>query len=292
MSELYTTLTRIKEELIGGNVPPMTPLTGRSAQVCRPEFTIGMGALIEDIHKGQQCPICGHWSHKLHIHLNATHKNVGGARGVKSMLSLPVNAPLVSAFERARQAEVMRKNVADGKMAPPVSKNDAHIRLVNHNRKRSRRTCVGTRNLKRNCERQIIVRLLAVRDIVRRSPSRAECDRYDPPLSSAAIRYFGTFNAAKAAAELKTFATSGVGVSRNKYAIDEVMEMFAAFFDAHGRLPTLAEGRSPTIPALPSRPTIYKHFGVRDWHKAMQKVAVRLTISGRDVVTVRRITAA
>lgn len=283
MSALYTTLARIKEDLIRGDLPEMTPLTKEASAVLRSEYTMGMGALVENIHKGLQCPVCGHWSHRLHVHLNLTHKDIGGSAGIKKLLSLPSTAPLVSSFDRAKQSEVMRKNIAERKNYAPATVVDVRERMVSHNVKRAKRVCVGTRNMKKNCERQIITRLLAVSDIVRRSPSRAECDLYDPPLSSAAIRYFGTFNAAKAAAELKIFRTSGVGVSRNKYAIDEVMEMFFAFYDAHGRLPTVSEGRSATIPALPSRPTIYKHFHVDNWRDAMEKVSARMVISGREM---------
>lgn len=46
--DLYTSLVRLKQEMNGGILPPMTPVTGAALELIDPAFTIGLGALRED----------------------------------------------------------------------------------------------------------------------------------------------------------------------------------------------------------------------------------------------------
>lgn len=286
MSELYTSLVRAKQELNGGTLPAMTPVPERVHHIIDPDLTVGMGALTEDPDKGLQCPVrgCGRWLVNLRQHLNGSHADVGGAKGVLRALSIPENVPLKPRAAREKQAEVMRRNIDTGKIDPMEGvRLSAEKRSAYYKRgRRTKRATTGTRNLTNTCEAQIAQRILLVAEKVGRSPSMKEAVALDPPLRSAAIRVYGSWNAAKAAVGLKTYDGSGGKASAGwGYGRSDVLEMLGEFYRAHGRLPTVSEGRSPTrTPVIPSRPTIIKHLKADSWRDAMDKVETALIARG------------
>ena len=107
MADLYTSLTNLKREMNGGRMPPMTPIPERALAVIDPALTPGLGALEEDPEKGLRCPVrgCGKWAHALSSHITSAHRNIGGVRGFKRMMSIPRTAALLSRREKARRSE-------------------------------------------------------------------------------------------------------------------------------------------------------------------------------------------
>lgn len=160
MSELYTSLTRLKMAMNGGQLPPMTPLTEDAKKYIDPALTIGMGALIEDEKKGLRCPVrgCGQYHHHLSIHATQMHKTMGGARGLREALSMPRSIPLMSARARAewrRTHPTTHIRPSPGAATPKGYDQRKASASVSQSR-----MSVNARNLKDRCDGQLTAKIV------------------------------------------------------------------------------------------------------------------------------------
>ena len=162
---LYTSLVRLKQEMNNGVIPVMTPIPEKIQDVIDPAFTIGMGALYEDAEKGLRCPVrgCGVYRHVLTKHLDSGHRELGGASGIKDLLSIPHTARLVSRLTHARLA-LARERKPSGGIRPATKQQSANRSLrkrAGRSMSRSRAT-VGAKNLRAACEAQVAHKLIAL----------------------------------------------------------------------------------------------------------------------------------
>lgn len=291
--DLYTSLTRLKQAMNDGQLPPMTPLSDKALVHLDPEFTIGMGAIKEDSDKGLRCPVrgCGRYYHMLGTHLSMSHKDLGGKSGVKRLLSIPRSAPLVSSTRAARMRTAAlghkEQQRAAGRNQMVRNKEDPQFfKRAMQARSKAMRTA-GFKNLRDTCVAQLTHRLIDLNHKLGHSPSKLEAHReFGTGIVEAMLATFGTWNAAKAHTGLKVF-TKGAANQRlgdTPYTEDMVVECFKAYYEQHGRLPTSKTANSGnTIPLLPSATTVERVFGCR-WSQVMKKVAVRLNIPKKQGV--------
>jgi hypothetical protein len=159
--QLYTSLVRLKQAMNGGQLPPMMPVAQEALRFIDPSCTPGLGALEEDAEKGLLCPVrgCGRWFVHLTRHLNMTHSDIGGASGVRQLLSIPENAALYSTAERDRQSALMSALIAAGKCLPPATEYDSATqsrRAANAGRRTARiLDTAGAKNMRNRCVAQL-----------------------------------------------------------------------------------------------------------------------------------------
>lgn len=271
--ELYTSLTQLKMAMNGGQMPPMTPLTDYARKYLDPEFTIGMGAVVEDEVKGLRCPMrgCGGWYHNLSRHAVAKHRGVGGAKGIRALLSIPHTAPLMSASLRAISREGALRQSAQGRNTG-LSHLPKHRSLARNRKKlgQSRTAAartVGVKNLRDQCEAQLKHRLIDLHHKLGRSPSRADASKHlGNAFVVAAERTFGTWNSLK--------SQCGLEVAVHGYTPDQVTEAIAAYYRIHGHLPSAETAQKrDKMPLFPHYTTVLRAFGLKGWPEAMAHVA-------------------
>lgn len=279
--QLYTSLVRLKQEMNGGQIPPMTPVTGDALDAIDPSFTIGLGALEESTEKGLRCPVrgCGKYFHRLKKHFRVSHADIGGVEGILRRLSIPINVPLDSTIRRERIAKLaVDRNAASslaasssrGGMRNPTTRSKAH-------RARSASfATVGYRNLLNNCKAQLGHKLLDAQNQIGRSPSVAEAEQLlGRGVVAQTVRVFGSWNAAK--------ATLGMSTSRfsKRFEKDHVIESLAAWHSEHGTLPSYRDTRKVNrTPVLPDSRTMIRALGASSHTHAMQIAASILNIYG------------
>ncbi len=270
MSQLYTTLVMVKRSLNDGRLPPMTPIPEEIRHIINPENVPGLGALNEDDEKGVQCPVCGGWFHTLTLHLNRTHQDEGGAKGIKRALGLPPGVALISNDHRKKMRKVA---LASGCAA--------NLRPTRKGRRTKRRPSgrgkltTSERNFKNTCHAQIGHRLCDLHNRLGRSPSMSEAKALDPGLGPACIVIYGTWDAAKAMHGIG--AVTRRGQSTPQHSRGSVMASISAWVEANGRLPGSGDVRL-TLPMLPEYATILKYLKADSWKGAMRKAAVSLGI--------------
>jgi hypothetical protein len=286
MPELYTSLLHAKMELNGGAVPPMTLLTEVAAKVLDPAATPGMGALHEDAEKGLLCPVrgCGEYRQDLTKHLNRSHRDIGGAATVRLLLDIPAGASFVSTRLRRLLSERAQQMVADGRIkgrSPEAMRALKGLR-VKAQQERDGRATTGARNLRAHCEAQLKQRVLNVYLRCGRSPSIADARLIDPPLVSAAIRVFGSWNNVKAQMDLERYVRSvPLNKGKTNWPRERILSALFAWYEVHGRLPTQEEADRPTrTPVVPTYNTVRKILGggVSGWADMMRQAAVALNI--------------
>ena len=280
-AELYTSLVRAKQELNGGSLPPMTPVPESVHWLIDPAFTPGFGALEEHPEKGLRCPVrgCGKYRHQLAKHVNAIHRNLGGAAAIKRALSIPSNAPLASRSLRQKYSANMKRLVSEKGLfgGRPIARyvTQDHRKRVRVLRATMR--SVGVRNFRLTCEAQIAHRLIDLEHRLGRSPTSHEAEVLgELNLVYACRRLYGSWNAAKAAAGLACYNAAGGRV----IGTAAILEQMAAWYAEHGTLPTSYEAKNTRrTPLIPGYTTIIKYFGPT-WGDSMRAIATRLRIRG------------
>lgn len=279
--DLYTSLTRLKQAMNDGRLPPMTPVPEKVHHLIDPAFTIGLGALEEDPVKGLRCPVrgCGVYRHSLTRHLDTKHRALGGAKAVRRALSIPSSAGLVSHLQR----EILR-TLAASKFAGRAKRwtreeLTAISRRTSARRGASRRSAmatVGSKNLLNHCVAQTRERITRLQVKLGRLPNPREFrSEYGAAMFCAIERAFGTWNSA--------LASCGLAVrGRYKhYDRDAVLAALASWYEAHGSLPRSSDATSPhRTPIIPGYQTILSALGTDSWPKAMQIAAALLDIHG------------
>lgn len=284
--ELYTSLTRLKMAMNGGQLPPMTPVPEKAHRIIDPDLTIGLGALSEDELLGLRCPVrgCGEWRHKLSFHLNHRHADIGGAAAVRDLLEIPLSAPLVSKkisdgvrrqnFERDAAGALARWRAENPGAQAACSRRTGSVRAMNV--RRTVRT-VGYRNMLDQCPRQLAHKLIDLHNQLGRSPSAEEARKMiSPGFVSAVQEVYGTWNNAKAQCGLERWKTS-----RKKFSREVCIEALHAWYTVHGELPSAWQVRQANkAPLLPPWKSILSTFNQTSWPETMRIVASLLDIRG------------
>ncbi|MDB4914096.1 MAG: hypothetical protein JWM95_1740 [Gemmatimonadetes bacterium] len=289
MSELYTSLVRLKQAMNNGALPPMTDIPLTVQDVIDPTLTIGLGALFEDTEKGLRCPVrgCGVYRHMLSSHITTVHADVGGANGVRDMMEIPRSTPLASqSYRQAKIAEFAARR-GDGlailARARATNAGAAHKRDVRVRAEQTKKIVyksAGLRNLTNRCEAQMRHALIDLQNQIGRSPTVSEArSLIGEGFAGQVIAVYGTWNAAKARFGLDQYKR---GHSRKEITRDMVLEALSAYYDVHECLPNQRQARKATrTPLIPSFPTILKAMGCKyDWTEAMQRAASLLNIYG------------
>lgn len=278
--KLYTTLVRVKQELNGGRLPPMTLIPASALKWIDPSLTPGLGALEEDPEKGLRCPVrgCGVWRHCLTAHANKSHADIGGAARLRRLLSIPHTAKLVSRAlsERIRNSvsPSVRARVLRGARAArraSLSRRDLghDARVIGDSRSVASQTA-GSRCLRNTCLAQTTSRLIDLRNRLGRIPGTNDARNEDPGLYRAAIELFGSWNAA--------LSSVGLQLNRRYWYRGDVLDCLAAFVSFHGRLPFRREFGYRVIPLLPKLDVVLGHLGAANYTDAMRLVSVALDI--------------
>lgn len=294
MADLYTSLSRLKQSLNDGQLPPMTPLPKHIKKHIDPALTIagnGWGGVVEDEEKGLLCPVrgCGEWHVDLTAHTNAAHKEIGGAEGFKALMSIPTSTPLIAQSAMVRR-EVRREERQDAAMfralprvATPVvrrrrpkaaiRKQAATLRTVTDT--------VGYRNLRNECPRQIRDRILALYQEIGRTPSLKEFGQaHGKDCEKMILRVYGTWDNAIFQAGLpESFWARRKGIDYEHYQF--IVDVLAVWYRRHGELPSEEDARrSDRLPLLPPYKAMEKRFHYRSWDASMKIVASLLNIYG------------
>lgn len=288
MSELYTSLTRLKMAMNGGELPQMTDIPLSVQDVIDPALTIGLGALVEDATLGLRCPVrgCGIYRHALARHVTAKHPEIGGAVGLKDLLEIPHSAPLASSTYRAQKREELARRGPEVfeimRRARESRPGAAHERSVRDRAKETTRLVykmAGVRNLANRCEAQMRHTLIDLQNKLGRSPALSEARAMlGEGFCGQVISVYGSWNAAKARFGLDQYKR---GHSRREVPREAVLEGLRAYYDRHGTLPNVNQAQRPNrTPMIPSRPTILKAMGTELWPEAMRRAASILNIYG------------
>lgn len=295
--DLYTSLTRLKQEMNGGTLPPMTPLPEKALALIDPAFTPGLGALEEHPEKGLRCPVreCGEYRHRLSLHLNRCHKSIGGEAGIKAALSIPRTAKLVSQSHskklahkitpavREKMREQGREAAASGRLQTAAVRRDRGVAS-----RRDKQT-MNIRNLRDKCEAQLSHKLIDLEHSLGRSPSEREAASvYGDGFTLYLRRVYGSWNAALARFGLEARRNSPRGLLRSggrplapDVLRNAVLESLRAYYNAHGSLPTANTINNPArTPLTPAVATIQKAMGADTFPEAMRRAASLLNIRG------------
>jgi hypothetical protein len=286
MTPLYTSLAHLKIARNNGALPPMTDVPLTALDVIDPRFTIGLGALYED-ERGVRCPLrkCGRFFHSLTPHVNSAHPEIG-ADGLKTLLEIAPSSKLESKPRRETRAASLAarsEEVASVlSRARAARRTDARtVRATGRKVSEGKRglfKLAGLRNFRRRCENQIRHDLIDLQNKIGRSPSLSDAETEMGAAYTRHIeRVYGTWNAAKATFGLAQHKRHGrVEVTR-----DAVLESLAAYYAAHGSLPSVKQSMRPDrTPLIPATRTICKAMGTGSWPEAMRRVAALLNIYG------------
>lgn len=273
--QLYTSLVRLKQAMNGGQLPPMTPVTGDALQIIDPAFTIGLGALEEDPVRGLRCPVrrCGRYFQNLSIHLGRHHKALGGGAAIKRALSIPKRTPLLT----ASSLEKYRSNV--GRLEGRRRASPEFIARSRSPRNRERITA-GERNYENQCRAQLSHKIIDLHHEIRRTPCLHEFRTvYGMEAGSAVITTFGTWNNALAQCGLD--ANKASPRTRTERNLEAVLTALSAWHGEHGHLPSANDTRySRRTPLIPHLRLILDVMKTESWPEAMRRVASLLNIYG------------
>lgn len=274
MKDLFTTQVLVKQ-LLGGDRPPLTPLTNAALEIVDPSFCPGMGILNEDIQKGIQCPIrgCGEFYHKLSAHLVRHDKNLGVPRGQTEEVLRRALGLIGSKFVSSSYAKRQSAAIKSRKISPPTRSGSPNekagavydaakdaVEIMRRARHKPRyiaaavrRNSWGRRNARMSCDSQLKKRIQLVIDKVRRMPSEREVKICDPDLMPAINELGWDIESALAWFRLEA------GISDDVEA--DVWEVLSAWRDTNSRMPTEADLDLRHIgPPLPSKDVIMKYY--------------------------------
>jgi hypothetical protein len=274
---LYTTLTRLKMSMNGGQMPPMTPVPVEVQKYIDPALLGeggGLGMLHEDEVKGLRCPVrdCGAWHHVLTGHLNKTHGGIGGARAVKRFLSIPASVPLTSQRYRQIKGDASRAAWAAGKMPRPEPRWTEEQRQVALETRMATARTMGSRSLRNWCDAQIGHMLIDLQNEVGHVPTFSEAEaKYGRVFTGRCQRAYGTWTNARAQCGLQAHIK---GLSP-----EDVFLAIGEYYKTWARLPTATEAQSPTrLPLFPEYGTILRVLEAKTWSLAMQRASEYLGI--------------
>ena len=282
MPDLYTSLTRLKMALNGGQMPPMTPIPEGAQGIIDPSFTPGLGALHEDPALGLRCPVrdCGRYMHQLGVHIAHHHRSIGGVAAVKRLLDIPKSVGLISTVARDMAGAKMRRQrrtdprLATAKEVLASAREQARRRSPSMGA-RSRAT-MAERNLRDRCIAQLSHRLIDTTHRIGRVPTADEYITFHGQAEAGEIRRtFGTWNNF-----LAQCGVAGRGY-RKQIALSDVLDSLAAWYAVHGELPSShAANLGNVTPLLPNYKTILSVFDAASWTEAMRQAAALLSIQG------------
>lgn len=272
--ELYTSLTRLKMAL-GGEFPPMTPVPVASQGIIDPDFTLGHGALTEDAEMGLRCPMrgCGKYFHNLGKHVQQSHQDLGGVTALRTALSIPRTAGLLSVSAREAYRNAALRDI---RLTPARAKRmNAQARPKGKTGSETYDT-MNYRNLRDRCEAQMAAKLHALQEKLGRSPSINDTvEEYGTGLVHSLKRIYGTWDNAKSAFGLVAIGRTGGG--RPAVEREAVLRGVRAFFEMHQRFPTHREADNPArAPLICCSITTKRALGVETWREAMHVAAVEL----------------
>lgn len=217
-----------------------------------------MGVILRNKEEDKlQCHICGKWYKSLSTHVNKAHGM--NSREYKRQFSLPLSFPLVARSTSRKHSERARdkKNLKHldkvrnlKKLQGVPSKRRSKIMKYSTN-------CTGIRNKRGVCEAQIESRFLGIADMLGKSPSQRDLEKYDESLFAAIRRRYSTLNnfRKKMGYEVKEMP--------NKYSDAELLSYVRAFYKEKGRVPRANDFRKGS----PNIITFRNHFG--SWHRAL-----------------------
>lgn len=272
MTQLYTSLVRLKQELNSGVLPPMMLLPEAVREKIDPALTIGgdgWGGLVEDYDKGLLCCVrgCGEYHRNLTAHLQKSHQEIGGALGFKNLMGIPRTAPLVSQHTQSAYAPtVARKGIAG-----------AGVRRKGRTR---RSPSINSLNLRDSCAAQLQTKIIALSHRIGRAPNLREFNiEYGRDFERAIVSVFGTWPSALAQCGIERVpCRSGWRTEWNSQHSGAVLQ---AWYDIHGELPDQAEvERRDKLPLLPPMKLIMKSFHTASWWMTMQRAAAYMGIQG------------
>lgn len=280
--DLYTSLTRLKQAMNGGQLPPMTPLSEEAKKIIDPALTIGgdgAGGIVADEEKGLLCPIrgCGRYRHDLARHIATTHKSIGLA-ALREAMSIPTKAPLMSEHMMSVKRDGMKSRGAFLKNAKRFGAKHRRTSEAKRARVRSANAAsMGARNLRDRCIAQLSHKLIDLANTLGRSPSANEAKTIlGAGLVTKIIETFGTWNNAKAQAGLSTIAPSG---KRDGFR-DTALSALEAWYKEHGDLPESSAYLTNQTPLLPPFGVFRQGLGSTDWGECMRRAASLLDIHG------------
>jgi hypothetical protein len=286
MADLYTSLVRAKQELNGGVLPAMTPIPEKLHAIFDPDFTIGMGAVMEDPEKGLRCPVrgCGKYFGNLTQHLNRTHAVLGGAVAVKRALDIQPRAVLRSKRMQEMSRTQMLARWTAGEFSKERSRElSRQLREKPPANKGKKLRTVGLRNFSNSCEAQLVQRILAARDRIGRIPSSHELRIMGESALCASIeRIYGSWDSFMGQVNLRvqygprSSRTSG---PRPRIARDAVIEAYRAWYEEHGSLPSRDTAHNPRrTPKIPVPKVVLRALNAESWPEAMESVAAFLGV--------------
>lgn len=284
--DLYTSLTRLKQAMNNGQLPPMTPLTEQAKKVIDPELTIagGAGGIVADEERGLRCPIrgCGAWKHDLGRHVAMAHPTIGVA-AFREAMSIPKSAPLMSETFRERKRRLMRGRLNDALKQQQRRGRKERRGVVARRAKGKGATAatMGSRNLRDRCIAQLSHKLIDLANTLGRSPSSTEARNVlGQTLVYHIIQTFGTWNAAKAHCGLEAFAPRNT--ARTKENRERALDTLGAWVAEHdGELPSYHDAMYGNATPLLLAPSIYYAvFGSQDWDECMRRAAALLAVIG------------
>jgi hypothetical protein len=281
--DLYTSLTRLKQAMNGGQLPPMTPLTEAAKKIIDPALTIGgdgAGGIVADEQRGLQCPVrgCGKYFHDLARHIATTHKSIG-LPAFREAMSIPTKAPLQSDHMLTVKREGMKSRGTFLKNAKRFG--TAHRRTSETRRARTRSTnaaSMGARNLRDRCVAQLSHKLIDLANTLGRSPSSNEARTIlGAGVVTEIIQTFGTWNNAKAQCGLSTLRPGG----QKEGLRDAALSALEAWVEEHGDLPDMESAYlHNATPMLPPPNVFRMGLGSADWGECMRRAASLLDFHG------------
>lgn len=189
MSGNLFTSQLLAKQLLGGDVPPMTPLTAMARLYVDPEFVPGMGALNDDVSLGLQCPLlgCGKFFKELGRHLRRHARLPNGEDAPTEERLCEVlglgDFRLVSYAHRREQGRTPPpRKPARGRDVPQATVRDPKPRGPKRRKLVVSASSFGRRNVRMACDTQLKKRMQLVVDRVRREPGEREIFLVDPAL--------------------------------------------------------------------------------------------------------------
>lgn len=271
MSNLYTTLTHVKEHVTGtlNGLPPvmmdLSTVPAKWRARIDPMQVLGLGGLIEDEQLGLRCPIvgCTEWRHTLARHLQSAHGMT--ADDLKDALSLPRSIGLTSSASHER---------FQARAVPSTAYSSEHKRKRKHSRggkkNRGRKIAMGVRNARQRCLAQLDDRIRRLAAEIGHSPTQREAIvGMGHATFRAIVRAFGSWNQALISCELPIRKRVAHTLTR---AI--VIEAWANFYRENHRYPSLSEAASGLAsPIVPSATATMRVMKVKHWASVARGVA-------------------
>ena len=228
------------------------------------EVPVGHGfqgvMMYDDKDDKVQCHLCGKWYSFLAPHLSSTHKLT--SIDYKLEFGLPMNIGLCSQeFSRKKSVYALRmiEDLKPGFGDHAGKKLPAGFHKRRNYVRKQRKVYPAYQNKFGLCALQMKSRYEVVAEIVKRSPTKADIEQYDPKLERAMYRNYGGINGFKKAHGIpQRFKQTG----HSEIAIAAFIRKLS--HDLHRKPKSIDVKAGADI----SRQTIYNKFG--SWEAALQ----------------------